>query len=89
MIFFSKHPNLFLTSNLTISYMKPPTVPVWLLPLQSQMSSIENVSYYLYTCEIDIKTVLMNWNHQLPKLLWSRSLSHRLLCVVAKLTKSK
>ena len=23
-----------------------------------------------YTCAIDIKTVLMDWNHQLPKLLY-------------------
>jgi len=50
--------------------MGPPAVPVWLLPLQSQMSSIENVSCYLYTCAINIKTVLMDWNHQLPKLLY-------------------
>jgi len=66
LFFFSKHPDLFLTGNLAVSYMDPPAVPVWLLPLQSQMSSIENVSYYLYTCAIDIKTVLMDWNHQLP-----------------------
>ena len=70
LFFFSKHPDLFLTGNLAVSYMDPPAVPVWLLPLQSQMSSIENVSYYLYTCAIDIKTVLMDWNHQLPKLLY-------------------
>jgi hypothetical protein len=27
----------------------------------------------LYTCAIDIKTVLMDWNHQLPKLLYIMS----------------
>jgi len=66
-IFFSEHPDLFLTGNLAINYT---AVPVWLLPLQLQMSSVENVSYYLYTCAIDIKNVLMDWNHQLPKLLY-------------------
>ena len=48
---FLEHPDLFLTVDLAISYM---AVPVWLLPLQLQMSSVENVSYYLYTCAIDI-----------------------------------
>ena len=65
--FFSEHPDLFLTGNLAINYA---AVPVWLLPLQLQMSSVENVSYYLYTCAIYIKNVLMDWNHQLPKLLY-------------------
>ena len=56
-----------MTGNLAINYA---AAPVWLLPLQLQMSSVENVSYYLYTCAIDIKNVLMDWNHQLPKLLY-------------------
>src|ERR1700685_4145436 len=64
-IFFSEHPDLFLTGNLAINY-----TAVWLLPLQLQMSSVENVSYYLYTCAINIKNVLMDWNHQLSKLLY-------------------
>ena len=51
---FLEHSDLFLTGNLAISYMGPAAVPVWLLPLQLQMSSVENVSYYLYTCAIDI-----------------------------------
>jgi len=51
---FLEHPDLFLTVNLAISYMGPAAVPVWLLSLQLQMSSVENVSYYLYTCAIDI-----------------------------------
>jgi hypothetical protein len=34
--------------------MGPAAVPVWLLPLQLQMSSAENVSYYLYACAIYI-----------------------------------
>ena len=68
--FFSECPDLFLTGNLEINYMGSAVVPMWLLPLQSQMSSIENVSYYLYTCAINIKNVLMDWNDQLPKLLY-------------------
>ena len=68
--FFSECPDLFLTGNLEINYMGSAVVPMWLLPLQSQMSSIENVSYYMYTCAINIKNVLMDWNHQLPKLLY-------------------
>ena len=62
--------------------MGPPAVPVWLLPLQSQMSSIENVSYYLHTCAIDIKAILMDWNHQLPKLLYTVA-----FCMVATVTR--
>ena len=45
-------------------------VPVWLLPLQLPMSSVENASYYLYTCAINIQIVSMDWDHQLPKLLY-------------------
>jgi hypothetical protein len=48
--------------------MGPAAVPVWLLPLQLQMSSAENVSYHLYTCAIYIQIILMDWNHQVPKL---------------------
>jgi hypothetical protein len=68
-ISFSEHPDLFLTGKLAISYMGPAAVPVWLLQLQLQMSSVENVSHYLYTSAIYIQTVQMDWNHQLPKLL--------------------
>ena len=48
--FLFRAPWPVLTGNLTIGYMGPTAVPVWLLPLQLQMSSVENVSYYLYTC---------------------------------------
>src|ERR1700683_2722742 len=39
--------------------MGPAAVPVWLLQLQLQMSSVENVSHYLYTSAIYIK--LCKW----------------------------
>jgi hypothetical protein len=67
-IFFQS--NLFLTANLAISYIGPAAVPVWLLLLQLQVSSTENVSYHLYTCTIYIQIMLMDWNHQAPKLLY-------------------
>ena len=65
--FFLEHPDQFLTANLVISYA---AVPVWLLPLQLQMSSAENVSCHLYTCTIYIQIMIMDWNHQAPKLLY-------------------
>ena len=52
--FLFRAPWPVLTGNLTIGYMGPTAVPVWLLPLQLQMSSVENVSYYLYACAINI-----------------------------------
>jgi hypothetical protein len=44
-----------LTGNLAISYVGPAAVT--LLPLQSQMSSAENVNYHLYTCTIYIQII--------------------------------